>query len=211
MTTFAENKFILKMKKIMFNTASGLEQAVLNGTKTRTMRNMRVQPQKMIEFNDCFLYELTGLHFKLGVDGTILPYDDNMVSRIKGMAPFHEGEEVAIAQSYQKLGLDPDKYGAKPGWRNKMFVKSELMKHKIRIKKVKIQQPKYMALDDFINEGLTYKDKEFSFPIEKKGKDYMAASSKVPLHVFNELQQRIGNKNYYEGYFYWVFDFELIE
>ena len=129
------------MKKILFNDKYYLTQAVLNGTKTMTRRVLKDN----VPLGN---WEETEKHL-----------------------PYKVGEVVAIAQSYKsiaderdeaetvldlyKIGdnlLTMDEMGA--GWNNKMFVKSELMPHHIRITDVKVERLQDISDDDALKEGV---------------------------------------------------------
>lgn len=129
------------MKKIMFNDKFCLTQAVLNGSKTMTRRVLRDN----VPLGN---WEETQKHL-----------------------PYKVGEIVAIAQSYKSIANDRDEaeivldlykignnfltmdeMGA--GWNNKMFVKSELMIHHIRITDVKVEHLQNISDDDALKEGV---------------------------------------------------------
>lgn len=129
------------MKKIMFNDKYCLTRAVLNGTKTMTRRVLK-------EATPLGNFEETEKHL-----------------------PYKNGDIVAIAQSYKsiaderdeaetvldlyKIGdnlLTMDEMGA--GWTNKMFIKSDLMPHHIKITDVKVERLQDISDDDIIREGV---------------------------------------------------------
>lgn len=74
---------------------------------------------------------------------------------------------LPIAQSYESLGMNPeialnDKDGIgfytktkfAPGWKNKMFVRADLMPHHIRITNIKIQRLQEISNEDCLKEGI---------------------------------------------------------
>lgn len=140
------------MKKILFNDNFCLTQAVLNGTKTMTRRVLRDN----VPLGN---WEETKKHL-----------------------PYKVGEVVAIAQSYKSIANDRDEaetvldlykignnflamdeMGA--GWNNKMFVKSELMIHHIRITDVKVERLQDISDEDIMREGVWqfYDNKDLFF------------------------------------------------
>ena len=143
------------MKKIMFNDAYGLTQATIEGRKTMTRR---------IEF-DNFLQEEA-------CDADRVVYHDGFVEFWWGETLVHQiitryrlGEVVAVAQSYERIYeelWEINKYEAshyaaiseKPGWRNKMFVKAELMPHRIRITGIRAELLQDISDEDCIKEGV---------------------------------------------------------
>jgi hypothetical protein len=95
------------MKGIMFNTKYGLEQAVLNGTKTRTWRadkEPRYKIGEIVAIKQCY-YDVLNYHKK-----------KNNVTLEQRIIAYYSGEK---------------------GWRNKMFTSNEEMPHKIKITGIK--------------------------------------------------------------------------
>ena len=77
------------------------------------------------------------------------------------------GEAVAVAQCYKSLGMNPeialdDKDGIgfytktkfAPGWKNKMFVRADLMPHHIRITDIKVERLQNISDEDCLKEGI---------------------------------------------------------
>ena len=119
------------MKKIMFNDKYCLTQAVLNGTKTMTRRVLRD-------------------NVPLG----------NWKETMKYL-PYKVGEVVVIAQSYKEVypNADFEMIGDKfmtesAGWTNKMFVRAELMLHRIMITDVKMERLQDISDEDIFREGV---------------------------------------------------------
>ena len=130
------------MKKIMFNDKFALTEAVLEGRKPMTRR---IVPCSVVN----------------------LPLDKAM-----SKFPFHIEDIVAIAQSYRSISLgmsNPDEmdkfekavekahgcpYYAVAGWRNKMFVKAELMPHHIQIKDWTFEDLQDISDEDCLKEGI---------------------------------------------------------
>ena len=139
-------------KKIMFNDKYSLTQAVLNGRKTMTRRIIKCpetykgRPVKGLR--------ITGSKdIRLAVE--MLVYNEECDDFVPMyIQPRYEiGEVIAVAQSYESLGMNPeialnDKDGIgfytktkfAPGWKNKMFVRADLMPHHIRITNIKIER-----------------------------------------------------------------------
>ena len=121
------------MKKIMFNDRYGLTQAVLDGRKTMTRR---IVP-----------------------DGTPLGNWEETVKKSR----YKVGEIVAVAQSYHALnkagyvapeGLEHT-CESSDGYENKMFVRADLMPHRIRITNIKVERLQDISDEDCLKEGLT--------------------------------------------------------
>ena len=126
-------------KKIMFSDKYGLTDAVLNGTKTMTRRLVK--------------------------EGTPL---GNWEETMK-YAPFQVGEIVAIAQSYSDVletmikrhggyGEEENEFYEKWNntlpWRNKLFVRADLMPHHIRITGNKVERLQDISEEDCLKEGV---------------------------------------------------------
>jgi len=141
------------MRKIMFSTKFCLEQAVLDGKKTQTRREVKFK-------NDLIL------------EDTIVPalercWKQEMIERY---AWFKVGEIVAIAQSYKTTG-EKSIVGYKPacdpnmvvpiwaedsaGYTNKMFVKPELMPYGIEITEVRMERLQEISDEDILQEGIS--------------------------------------------------------
>ncbi len=125
------------MKKIMFSDKFCLTQAVLSGTKTMTRRLLK--------------------------EGTPL---GNWEETAKCL-PYKVGDIVAIAQPYKDIIECMAEYSDiiinvdgsinreyKAGWTNKMFVRTDLMPHHIRITDVKVERLQSISVDDILCEGV---------------------------------------------------------
>ena len=185
------------MKKIMFSDKYLLTQAVLNGTKTMTRRLLK--------------------------NGTPLGNWEETAKRL----PYKVGEIIAIAQSYNsiaderdeaetvldlyKIGdnfLTMDEMGA--GWNNKIFVKSELMPHHIRITDIKIERLQDISCENCLHEGIKEID------ITHYRKRYVFGDHKIeydtPRDAFASLIDKISGKGTWESN-PWVvaYSFELVD
>lgn len=114
------------MKGIMFNTKYGLEQAVLNGTKTRTWRadkEPRYKIGEIVAIKQCYC--------------DVLNYHkaQNNVTLEQRIIAYYSGEK---------------------GWRNKMFTRNEEMPHKIKITKVTPCKLQDATEADCIREGVFF-------------------------------------------------------
>lgn len=133
------------MKKIMFSERYGLQQAVLDGTKTMTRR---IVPEGTIRMGQ----------MEVGILG------GNLADRIKDHSLYLWHEEVAIAQAYQTLrwpsvpGIDwnaiVDEVTHAKGWKNKMFVKAKYMPYRIRITDIRVERLQDISEEDCLREGV---------------------------------------------------------
>lgn len=156
------------MQKIMFNDRYGLTQAVIEGRKTMTRRLI---PDEFFRLTwdtrgDTLVYENE--------------YGDFIDVRHSKYTRYKVGEIVAVAQRYEDveelsyLLRDPfsETYfeevniGDEPGYRNKMFVKAELMPHQIRITGIKCERLRDIHDADCLKEGIRYIPKINKFYFE---------------------------------------------
>lgn len=134
-----------RMKKIMFNDQYGLTEAVLDGRKTQTRRIAYEKPFKHIR--SCgFCTE--------GKDKGKLAINDG--NEIVAKSIYKIGEVVAVAQRYCDIPFVNDIFiRAVPiGWSNKMFVKSSLMPHQIKITSIRWERLQDISTDDCMKEGI---------------------------------------------------------
>ena len=147
------------MKKIMFSDKYGLTRAVLAGRKTMTRRvispNFPTDGVELIGITDI------GAEFRIGDN-----YEPVFVR-----LPYREGEEVAVAQSYNDIYEELKrthgsssyvtrqffhKYiqGGRMPVSNKMFVRAEACFHRIRITDIKVERLQDISDEDCIKEGI---------------------------------------------------------
>ena len=133
------------MKKIMFNDQYGLTEAVLAGRKTQTRRIAYEKPFKHIR--SCgFIME--------GKDKGKLAINDG--NEIVAKSTYKIGEVVAVAQRYCDIPFANDIFIREVpiGWSNKMFVKSDLMPHQIKITNIRCERLQDISTDDCMKEGI---------------------------------------------------------
>ena len=134
------------MKKIMFNDQYGLTEAVLDGRKTQTRRIAYEKPFKHIRSSG-FIME--------GKDKGKLAINDG--NEIVAKSTYKMGEIVAIAQRYNDIPFNNEIFkgaGLSIGWSNKMFVKSSLMPHQIKITNIRCERLQDISTDDCMKEGI---------------------------------------------------------
>ena len=146
------------MKKISFSERYGIQQAVLNGTKTMTRRIVPAGTLRMA---------------KMEVD----IHGGDLADRIKDHSLYLWRDEVAVAQCYEEcwkfyqqqwespkdpsdwrtaecLDILVDLVGLTPGWNNKMFVRADLMPHRIRITDIRVERLQNISDKDCLREGI---------------------------------------------------------
>lgn len=191
------------MKKIMFNDRCGLTQAVLEGRKTQT-RRIAYMPNGFIIFDDKD-FQLK----KLDNGQALLTLCNNEFET----AHYKIGEEVAIAQRYSDIA---DTHGQElaqlPGWNNKMFVKADLMPHRIRITNIRVERLQDISEEDCIAEGV-WRDDNVGLEGTMFWYHGLANSSfRTPQQAYASLIDRISGKGTWESNPYvFVYDFELID
>ena len=152
------------MKKIMFNDKYGLTQSVLEGRKTQTRRmlnpTMFFQKSETYEGwqNEDIRAWKRSCNRRLDeAQGDTL---QQMLDYALSSSRYKLGEVVAVAQKYKDIALDlPVELAAElikqPGWNNKMFVKADLMPHRIRITNIRIERLQDISDEDVIHEGFS--------------------------------------------------------
>lgn len=211
------------MKKISFNDKFGLTQAVLDGRKTMTRRIIkcprtfkgewvagfnihRCHSDKKIVGYPC-MYDADGREFN---SGEIIPR-------------YKVGEVVAIAQSYETVyheqGLETldmlvSGWKYSKGWRNKLFVRADLMIHHIRITNLKIERLQDISDEDCLKEGV-YEDSgddEFPPSIFYEFEGNKDDGFDTPREAFAALIDKVSGKGTWESNPYvWVYEFELMK
>lgn len=214
------------MKKIMFNDKYSLTQAVLEGRKTMTRRIIKCpetykgRPVKGLR--------ITGSKdIRLAVE--MLVYNEECDDFVPMyIQPRYEiGEVIAVAQSYESLGMNPEialndrdgigfytKTKFAPGWKNKMFVRADLMPHHIRITNIKIERLQDISDKDYLKEGI-YKgqcgsaDTHFMDAYYYKGDIQPYCTPRV---AFSALIDKVSGKRTWESNPYvFACEFELID
>lgn len=145
------------MKKIMFNDRYGLTQAVLEGRKTQTRRIAYTAGR----WRDIMVrQDLEGVN-----KGKACLFGDGI---LLAKSAYKLGETIAIAQKYEDLRKDDEFYRLcgkngmplecikyEKGCSNKMFVKADLMPHRIRITNIRIERLQDISDEDVIHEGFS--------------------------------------------------------
>lgn len=158
------------MKKIMFSTEYGLEQAVLAGTKTMTRRIIQA-PRKFKGVEDTMLEFHRRIGESIFYDCVVCDGDGHELGQMP--LPYEVGEVVAIAQTYKRAGWKPEtlQYQERrkngkviwrgdmemqlmAGWTNKMFVLPDLMPWQIVINDLWFERLQDISDEDIMREGI---------------------------------------------------------
>lgn len=135
----------------MFNDRYGLTDAVIDYIKNNTRRiEGGEQFQRAATSAEDFTYEEATGCIVMCCQG---------IEIFRHKCRYKVGEVVAVAQSYYHAfspRCDIPVYGADrtPGWRNKLFVRADLMPHQIRITGIKCEQLQSISHDDAMREGI---------------------------------------------------------
>lgn len=220
------------MKKIMFNDRYGLTRKVLSGYKTQTRR---VIPDIEIDWVRRGKVHLPVGGYEHGVlfmDVRSILHDagiSDYVAPAKYQPKYEEGEEVAIAQSYETLAnsryfselgmMDTPTTFKKEfcgkGWGNKMFVRADLMPHRIRITNIKAERLQDISEEDCLREGIM--EGEF---MNTWDRFYFDSWGDVPNHItfrtpraaFAALIDKVSGKGTWErNPWVFVYEFELVK
>ena len=154
------------MKKIMFNDSFGLTQAVLSGRKTMTRRMVKQPPYE--NYDIAFPAPDVEFDEKHPLCGAFCWVNkDNPEEHTEWIRPQYKvGEEVAVAQAYLLIfpeesltselenGIIKEVEKLSAGCTNKMFVKANLMPHRVRITNVKLQRLRNISDEDCLKEGV---------------------------------------------------------
>ena len=141
---------------------------------------------------------------------------------IERKCPYKIGEIVAVAQSYEQVyyqeGLETIdmlvsglKYTV--GWQNKMFVKAELMPHRIQITDIRIEQLQDIS-GDYFKEGITLlvsaDDGRIQWGYADEHLRYYMFDS--PRKAFASLIDKVSGRGTWDrNPFVWRIEFELVK
>lgn len=185
----------------MFNDKYGLTQAVLDGRKTMTRREIKYDGKI---YNKAWKYHDYYPSFK----DALLKY-----------SLYKIGEVVAIAQNYRNImPLLADRFNPhandwmrnEKGYKNKMFVKAELMPHHIRITNIRVERLQDISDVDCMREGIFQAfNNTYSFIIEGKKRHIMLYDT--PKDAFSILIDKVGKRDTWKNNpWVYVYEFELI-
>ena len=125
---------------------------------------------------------------------------------------------MAVAQSYNSFYDDtynPVLFPAGAGWNNKMFVKPELMPHRIRITGIKCERLQDISDDDCMREGISeawYESTDttlYGYADEKK---WTAVEFDTPREAFASLIDKVSGRGTWKSN-PWVvaYEFDLLK
>lgn len=202
------------MKKIMFNDKYGLTQAVLEGRKTQTRRIAYTAGR----WRDIMVrQDLEGVN-----KGKACLFGDGI---LLAKSAYKLGETIAIAQKYEDLRKNDEFYRLcgkngmplecikyEKGCSNKMFVKADLMPHRIRITNIRVERLQDISEEDCLKESIWRDDN-----VGLEGTTYwyhgLANSSfRTAKEGYASLIDKIsGNGTWESNPWVFVYDFELVK
>lgn len=197
-------------KKILFNDKFGLTQAVLEGRKTMTRRSI---PKKLLESIELYAHG----------------NEEELRHRLLANSSYQVGEVVAIAQSYETLAnsgyldkmmdgiLSMKKEYAGAGYKNKMFVKADLMPHHIKITSIRVEHLQDISNEDCLREGIYEKKLEYTPSGYNPNRTYYTFDGvdycfNDARDAFAALIDKVSGKGTWDSNpMVWVYEFELVD
>ena len=214
-------------KKIMFNDKYSLTQAVLDGRKTMTRRIIKCPRTFKGEWVAGFNIHRRHSDKKIVDWPCMYDADEREFDMGEILPKYKVGEVLSIAQSYESLGMNPEialndrdgigfytKTKFASGWKNKMFVRADLMPHHIRITNIKIERLQDISDKDCLKEGI-YKGQCGSADTHFMDAYYYKGDIQpycTPREAFAALIDKVTGKGTWESNPYvFVYEFELID
>lgn len=193
------------MQKIMFNDKYLLTQKVLKGRKTQTRRIAYTGNATIIDCGICVEPK------NIGRATLFRGIDEIAHSR------YCIGEEVAVAQAYCELVSEAgyneeeiNKLRRSKGWTNKMYVKADLMPHRIRITDIRAERLQEISEEDCLAEGIvdfeSRINKAHFYSITDESATY--GTAKKPYSLL--IDKIAGKGTWKRNPYVFVYEFELI-
>ena len=178
----------------MFNDKYGLTQAVLEGRKTQTRRTFLKPGEEFLSY---------------GITPAYL---------ISARSRYKLDETIAIAQKYADLAYDGEffrllgKVIFKKGCHNNMFVKADLMPHRIRITNIRVERLQDISEADCLKEGI-WRDNNVGLEGTTYWYHGLANSSyRTARDAYAALIDKISGKGTWENNpWVFVYDFKLVK
>lgn len=193
------------MKKILFNDKYRLTRAVLEGRKTQTRRIAYIGSLPRLDFGICVKPKNFGR--------ATFSYGGVNISHSR----YCIGEEVAVAQAYSEFVSEAgfneaeiNKLRISKGWTNKMFVKADLMPHRIRITDIRAERLQDISEEDCLAEGIvdfeSRINKAHFYSITDESATY--GTAKKPYSLL--IDKIAGKGTWKRNPYVFVYEFELI-
>nr|DAS27151.1 MAG TPA: ASCH domain protein [Caudoviricetes sp.] len=206
------------MKKIMFNDKFLLTKAVLDGQKTMTRRVIKCPRAFKGEWVGGFNVHIRPSDKKIIGYPCMYDADEREFDGGEILPKYKVGEVVAIAMSYEHifyelhigLPIDDDPSLSGIGFKNKMFVKPELMPYAIKITDIRVERLQDISNQDCLQEGIKkhISHAKVYYTHDGIGNYFFD----TPRDAFVSLIDRVSGKGTWESNpFVWVYSFEVIE
>lgn len=216
------------MQKINFNDRYDLTQAVIEGRKTMTRRFELDADSEYIARHYNPIYKPQHCYYR---DSRGMCQLINSNTRKLFIPRYKVGEVVAVAQRYLTIAAghpDVDTFLLQvakahkisiesvqdlAGWNNKLFVKAELMPHRIRITGIKCERLQDISDEDCIKEGLEWQHRANMFyvnpNITNNSREWLGGT---PREAFASLIDKVSGRGTW-GLNPWVvvYEFELVK
>lgn len=204
----------------MFNDRYGLTQAVLDGRKTETRR---VEP--ICKWVDGWV-KLGYTRIEVVKNWKVRFHDDKTGTYVEEKTRYAIGEVVAVAQSYyDAFGMYPNSELSENGTFNKMFVRADVMPHRIRITDIRVERLQDISDEDCLREGIekmpngggykpyAFYDTYIKGKSKKEGVIYGGYRSyDTPREAFAALIDKVSGRGTWESNPYVVvYKFELVK
>lgn len=211
----------------MFNDRYGLTNSVIERYKKQTRRI-----EKSLAGIEDAIDNLGFTRFEYKPNGVCWLWDDKTNTFLEYVPRYKVGEVVAVAQSYETINetffdsgnplrfYHKQQSEALAGWKNKMFVKAELMPHQIRITNVRIERLQDISEEDCIKEGVLLNTRQYEYDGTKRycvdGIKYWRGIGLTQFDTAREayavLIDKVSGKETWDSNPYvFVYDFELIK
>lgn len=197
------------MQKIMFNDRYGLTDAVIKGRKIMTRR---VVPWDITEQWMEFVSDAPSV-------GGVYVHESEKDFYEKKASRYEVGEVVAVAQCYCNAfssRCDIPVYGADrtPGWLNKLFVRADLMPHKIQITRVECERLQDISDADCMKEGVHVEFAKNGMPMYYyfDTKRWREVWFDTPREAFASLIDKVSGRGTWKSNpWVVVYEFELVK
>lgn len=206
------------MKKIMFNDKYGLTQAVLEGRKTQTRRIVKT-PENA---TGCEIITIQRQHREyVSCERLLSIHTESHIGVTVGI-PYQVEDEIAVAQSYDECFKSPNykiendgslfvQPISEAGYTNKMFVRADLMPHRIKITKVRVERLQNISDEDCLKEGIEFARGCYYTNYNKETNSRIWLGH-TPKEAFAALiDKTCGRGTWDSNPYVFVYDFELIK
>lgn len=197
------------MKRISFKDSQGLclTQAVLSGRKTMTRRAIKGLPDHFVVGGRSISTGKWGVQLADGTRRWLhLPYEVGDVVAI-------QQAYIAINDSWMSAALR-NELERSAGFKNKMFVKAELMPHHIRITDVRVERLRDILDEDCLREGILTELEFFveEMPIYSYTFKGCQTWYNTPSDAFAALIDKVsGRGTWNSNPLVWCYSFELVD